>query len=157
MADLILALDASTTAVGWCLGWTDGAYDSSGVYLPPGKAWYERVSNFSGWLWQRLEEEDIEVVAFEKATGSHGNMHTNRLLGSVEYVIRYSCREFDLPCIDVTASQVKATGCSKVALQVAQAIKGGPLDAKHAGDEADSLGVLLAGVKVLREKQWEKL
>ena len=157
MLDLILALDASTTAVGWCVGWTDGRYDSSGVYLPPGKEWHERVSNISGWLWERIEWEDVEYIAFEVATGNRGNMATHRKLGAVEYVIQQACSTFDMSCLRVTASQVKAIGCSKDALAVAESIVGGTLDAKHAGDQADAVGVWLAAVKLLREKEWESL
>jgi len=157
MPDLMLALDASTTAVGWCLGWTDGDYSSSGVWCPPGKDWVDRVANVEAWLWDQFESVDFEFLAFEVATGNRRNMATNRKLGAVEYVIRHACTVFNAPCIDVVASQVRATGCHKRALRVARGIKGEALDERCAGDEADAMGVFLAALKKMREEQWETL
>ena len=85
----------------------------------------------------------IEIVAYEVATGNRGNMHTNRLLGAVEYAAHRTVRDTSgrRQFATVTASEVRASGVHKEALWMASAIKRAPLDDKHAGDEADAIGV----------------
>jgi hypothetical protein len=145
----LLALDASTTAVGWSL-FDDAEYLESGVFVPKGGDWVERVYNIEGWLYDNgLEYDDM---AFELATGNRGNMATNRKLGAVEYVIRYFCKAHEIELITVTASQVKATGCHKGAQWGALATKGRALDTGHPGDEADAIGVGLACWKKMKEE-----
>ena len=146
---ILLALDASTTACGWCL-MEDGEWQESGVWKPPPKLpWWQRVqcyeASLGAWIW-RL---DIDTVVYELATGNKGNMHTNRLLGAVEYVTRRACL-INPTLITVTASQVIASGCHKHALYVASAIAGREVTS---GDEADSIGCGLAGWKKIREER----
>ena len=150
---ILLALDASTTAVGWAL--FDGPdYVDSGVYVPKGEDWVDRVMSIGAWLYDsELEYDDL---AFELATGNKGNMHTNRLLGAVEYEIRQFCRIHEIAVHTVTASQVKATGCHKLAISVAGAIAVHPMNGKHPGDEADAIGVALAMNKMIREQERER-
>lgn len=146
----ILALDASTTAVGWCVA--DGTrYVDSGVFVPSRSlTWHERVTAFSNWLGNLLiADPQIETVVYELATGNRGNMRTNLKLGACEYAARCVVagtsgqREF----ADVTASEVKATGVNKDALWAANVLKNGPLDDKRPGDEADAIGVWQAHLR----------
>ena len=145
-----LNLDASTTAVGWCLS-DDGQYLESGVYVPAGEDWVDRVIDIDRWLNDNGLEFD--EIGFELATGSRGNMKTNRMLGAVEFVARQFCRFLDIDLYTVTASQVKATGVHKHRIGVAESIAGKKLDRKHPGDEADAIGVWLAVDKVRRERE----
>jgi len=139
----LLALDASTTAVGWAL-FDDGDYRESGVYVPDGDDWVERVINIDRWLYNLCLEFD--AVGYEIATGNRGNMATNRKLGAVEFVVRQFCKLQHMELTTVTASQVKATGCHKNAPWVATTIKRGrfPEADVVGGDEADAIGVGLA-------------
>ena len=138
----ILALDASTTAAGWCVA-NGGEYQESGVYRPNENDWWERCWLISLWLDEFITTKMVpDFVVLELATGNKGNMHTNRLLGAVEYVVRIFCAGYSRPLVTVTASQVKATGCHKTALAVASAVAGRAITS---GDEADAIGVWLAG------------
>ena len=83
---------------------------------------------------------------------NHGNADTDRKLGGVFYSLAMRAEEFGVPVVGVTASQVRATGCHKHALYIAESLKGAPLHETHAGDEADAIGVLLAGLKVIKEQ-----
>ena len=140
----ILALDASTTAVGWCKA-QDGEYLDSGVYKPKGHNAWARIFDFGEWLesWWNREIDALvpDLLCYELATGAHGNMRTNRLLGAVEGVT-YWIASTRVRIVTVTASQVRASGCHKHALAMASAIAGRDVTSP---DEADAIGVLLAG------------
>jgi hypothetical protein len=158
---IILSLDASTTAVGWCLA-RDADHLRSGVYRPKGRDAYVRIGNLELWLsrWRWLVPsqlgEPLGMVFYERATGDHGNMETDRLLGAVEYVIvRTSRGHFGIEPLWVTASQVKASEIHKDTPDlVVEGITGRPLDDQNAGDEKDAIGVWLAGLKKWRERAW---
>jgi hypothetical protein len=161
---IILALDASTTAAGWVLA-NDGDHLISGVYRPRGHDAHARIAKLETWLSGKIGSElwliaegqiaEIEAVFYEKATGSHGNMETDRLLGAVEYVIVKTARLHAVDLGWVTASQVKASGIHKDTPDaVAEAITGGPLDGQNAGDHKDAIGVWLAGLAKWRESAW---
>ena len=153
----LLALDASTTAVGWCLS-KDGRYLDSGVYVPDGKDWVTRILVIEDWLyafdWQAVRPD---TIAFEVATGNRGNMATHRKLGAVEYAIRsIAIIEYQADVIAVSASQVRASGCHKHALPVALAIvrelparPDRSLSPGHEDDEADAIGCYLAAWSIL--------
>ena len=151
---ITLALDPSTTVIGWAL--FDGTdYLDSGVFVPDGEHWYRRVMAFRSWLFEvfcgypsPIEYDDINRVAFEWPTGNRGNMKTNVKLGGPVFVIRSLCHHHNRPCMSVTASQVIASGCHKKALQVASSIAGREI---ASGDEADAIGVALAAIKKERE------
>jgi len=156
---IILALDASTTAVGWAV-FEDGELYNSGVYVPSPKLdWWVRVSWFGTWLKESLDRNPyISTIAYELATGHHGNVHTDRLLGAVEYEARRIAHACTRDFITVTASQVRATECHKENLANAVGVKGGaPLDKKHPRDEADAIGVGLAAIKKLTMQRLESL
>ena len=150
---IILCLDASTTAVGWAL-FDDGEYLESGVYVPKGKDWVQRVTDFDRWL----NDNDLEfdAIGYEIASGDHGNMEVNRKLGAVEFVTRQFCRLQAVQFIDVNVQQVKATGCHKNAPWAATTIKRGKFPEADVvgGDEADAIGVGLAINKLRKEQAW---
>lgn len=154
----LLALDASTTAVGWSV-FIDGEYEASGVFKPQGKDWRERVRQICDWLdWAlwvddipeaNLVNGEIDAIAYEIATGRHGNVATDRKLGAVEWACWSVAEDWGLRWIAVTASEVKASGCHKRRLPVARAISG---KEDIGGDEADAIGVALAALgKVKRD------
>jgi len=83
-------------------------------------------------------------IAYELATGRHGNTHTDRVLGALEYEVRLTAIRIGAEFVTVTASQVKAVGVNKDAQDLACQIKGKPLHGKYPGDEADAIGVGIA-------------
>jgi len=149
---IILSLDASTTAVGWALCHDDRLAMSS-VFVPdPDLPWWSRVRSIGAWLWEQFPCPD--VIAYELATGRHDNLHTDRVLGAVEYECRIAADDAGAEFITVTASQVKATGVHKGNLEMARQFKRGPLHETHAGDEADALGVSIVAWGIVKVKGW---
>ena len=147
----ILALDASTTSVGWAIRRMrkDRSISIlSNAFKNQGDDWVERIENFGKWLGQSLMAEEFALVIFERATGNKFNMRTNIKLGGVQYEAQRQCRRHDyITFLTVTASSVKATGVYKGDLVAAELYKGKPLSARTKalrGDEADALGVLKA-------------
>lgn len=132
----ILALDASTTAVGWCYA-RDGEYIASGVYKPHGADAWGRISDI--WQWARglIRDCDTNVVAVEESTGWHRNPRTDRLLGAVMGAVLAACAEHNIPCVRIHPMKVKATGFCKdtpreTSLLVNEEVK---------DDQADAIGV----------------
>lgn len=146
----ILALDASTTSVGWCVA-EDDEYIDSGVFRPGGDSWWIRLASFQYWLHGQFAPTGFGITSlfYEIATGNKGNMHTNRLLGAAEYIVREIAEFVECPLTTVTASQVRASGCHKDALSVASSIAGRPVES---GDEADAIGCWLAGLAKLKQE-----
>ena len=149
----VLGVDASSTAVGWAV-FEDGQYEDSGVLVLQGPDWIERVKHLEAaiylWLSKKptmLERapERIDHVVYERASGAHRNMRTDRILGAVEYVILGACRIRGVPYTLVSPMQVKQSGVCKSAQgqAMAEALIGRPLDASHPGDEADAIGLAL--------------
>jgi hypothetical protein len=158
---IILALDASTTAVGWSL-FDDATYLESGVFVPKSGDWVKRVRYID--LWLHGGSIDFDAIGYEIASGDHGNMEVNRKLGAVEFVVRQFCQLQDIEFIEVNVQQVKATGCHKAALSVADAIiaEAHPHRAHFAnralvGDEADAIGVGLACWKKITEQRLQEM
>jgi len=154
---MILFLDASTTTVGWVLGddveetvIASGAIKLSG-FNTEGSGWVWRVRNLELWLSMAFfTKRPVNQVVYEIPTGNRMNMATNRKLGAVEYVILKACQEANIPCDGITASQVRASGVHKKALDAAAAYKGSPLGDRLQEDEADALGVMKAWWKFKR-------
>jgi len=151
----ILSLDASTTAVGWAL-FEDADLARSSVFVPDARLpWWARVRSIGRWL------ESFEVyplaVAYEVASGRHGNLHTDRVLGAVHYVARVYAASVLAEFVEVYPPQVKATGVHKGDLEMARQFKRAPLHAKYPGDEADALGVGIAAWGIVKAKGWEAL
>ena len=151
---LILALDASTTHVGWALmhpGRDDFRVLSLGTYSPEDKEgdWVDRLGYIAAWLDRVLREwdEHVEGVVYEVATGNRGNMRTNRLLGAVEYVVVSGARDWCKKVARVTASQTKA----KVRQVTARRISVDPDASEHA---IDAVAVGLAFYQ--RRRPWER-
>ncbi|RPJ40068.1 MAG: hypothetical protein EHM35_00230 [Planctomycetaceae bacterium] len=149
----VLAIDASTVAVGWSL-FEDGEYRASNVYVPHGSDWRERVKSIVRWLTDKVYTTGPAVLAYEIASGDRRNMATNRKLGGVEWACWSVADHWDVRWLPVNAMQVKASGCHKEALPIAKDIAGRALDAKNAEDEADAIGVGLAAVALLKAEEW---
>jgi len=156
---IILSLDASTSAVGWALC-HDADPQMSSVFVPdPALPWWCRVRSIGAWIMsERLYGQfgGISVIAYELATGRHDNLHTDRVLGAVEYECRMVAVDAGAEFVTVTASQVKATGVHKDALEMARQFKRAPLHETHSGDEADALGVAIAAWGIVKVKGWER-
>lgn len=141
---IILGLDASTTAVGWCL-LQDGEYANSGVFKPQGDDWKERVAQIDYFLSNLMLEHCYNQVhvGYEVASGAHGNMHTNRLLGAVHWAC-WSATEWDWATWhEINVQQVKQAAANKTedGMMGARAISG---KEDIGEDEADAIGVALA-------------
>ena len=145
----LLAIDASTTAVGWAV-FEDGEYERSGVFEPNGHDAWDRITDYDMWLdWGIRTLPETNVIAYELATGNRGNMRTNRLMGGLEYATRRNLRDGEIELVTVTASQVRATGCHKLSPVVAAGIAGKEITS---GDEADAIGVALAALAKMKRE-----
>lgn len=142
---ILLALDPSSTNVGYCIA-EDERYILSGVFSPQGKP-DARVWEISRWARHKISTYEVQHVILEEPAVTHGNARVDRLLARVGGVIEAHALSYGAQVSRVHPAQVKASGCSKDALHVAAAIanKGavGP-------DEADAIGVWLAGLRILR-------
>jgi len=134
----ILALDPSSTNVGYCIA-QGRDYAASGCFAPRGKA-DVRVRRIVLWADGMLQTYEPNIVALEEPAGDHGNRKTDRLLARVGGAIEALAVLRGLPVVRVWPSQVKATKCCKDNLRYAAAVAG-----KAVGkDEADAIGVWLA-------------
>jgi len=141
----ILALDPSSTNVGYCIA-DGGDFILSGVFSPPGSA-DARVKAISAWARDKITRYEVTHVILEEPSGDHGNKKTDRLLARVGGVIEAHALANGAQVARVFPMQVKATGCHKHALPVAATIAGKPYVGE---DEADAIGVWLAGWAQLR-------
>ena len=146
-SSFILALDPSTTAVGWCYALA-GNYIASGVYKPKSNDLLGRMCMIRGWLETLLDSLEPVIVATEEPTGSHRNARTDRLLGMVAGIVLAECGRAGIEFAFVHAMKVKATGYCKdtagdVALLIGKETVG--------GDEADAVGVWRA---LVDERGW---
>lgn len=186
--DLILAIDPSTTKVGWCYVTTDGAYlNSCSINLgklakeelpwPPwtdcatplpdtdslGLAW-DRLWAFSLWVRGMARSTLIDgtlyrvaAVAVEEPAVSKGNLDTDRKMGAAMGIIYAAAACHGIGVVRINPSQVKATGYSK---KNTRSMRDAALFAgkdKVSKDEADAIGVAMAAVKKLREREWTRL
>ena len=154
---LILAIDQSTTATGWCLAYGD-QYHSSGVYKP-------RARNVDARLWQifqwvqttltvvKSQGQPVDFLALEEPAGHHGrgqgNMKTTRLLGELKGFVKAAAFTQGIKpaqIVMVYPMQVKAMGVHKHALPTASALTGKRVTS---GDEADAVGVWLAALGLI--------
>ena len=80
---IVLALDASSTHVGYCIG-EDADYVVSGVFIPKGKA-DDRVAQIVTWARDKIKRYEPEYVVVEEpaANNAHRNPKTDRLLSRV--------------------------------------------------------------------------
>jgi len=147
----ILALDPSTTNVGWCFGFDD--HDTpvrSGVYTPKGKV-DERLIRIHSWAHDLMLDLGPDLVAVEEPAGDHRNRKTDRLLANVTGILLSVSLETEVwDFIRVYPSQVKATKCSKDNPVYAAATAGKP---EVGPDEADAIGVWLVAVSHVRERR----
>lgn len=171
---LIIGLDASTSCVGWCLGGNRYTEDyhviNTGIFVPEGDDVWARIIHYGWWLRDFLQMQTHvaknPIVVYERPTGNRGNMDTNLKLGALMYETIVRCRDFGVRFIEVTPSQVKATGVYKGQLQEASFITGkefanilkkdGTLNKAQMDrqdNEIDAIGVWLAGLKILQENR----
>ena len=136
---IILALDPSSTNVGYCVA--DGKdYRESGVFTPQGNV-DERIVQIAGWVTRKLRVYQPNVVVLEEPAGDHRNRATDRILGGVSWVIRVASYAVGAKIFIVYPKQVKATRACKDNTRYAAGVAGkdnvGP-------DEADAIGVWMA-------------
>jgi Holliday junction resolvasome RuvABC endonuclease subunit len=143
----ILALDPSTTAVGWCYA-NGNDYVASGVYKPHGRGALGRIRQIRRWLEKHIDSLEPAIVGTEEPTGSHRNARTDRLLGMVAGAVLAECDRAGVEFAFVNAMKVKATGlCKDTAGDVALLIG----KKEVSGDEADAVGVWRA---LIDERGW---
>ena len=116
-----------------------------------------RIESVGHWLsnFYLARDYSVDVVAYEIARGEHRNKATDRKLGAVEYEVRRVSARWGIEFFEVEPRWIKQY-CHKDRLAPAAAIKGAPLHARYAGDEADAIGCWLAAwgklkVRVLTE------
>ncbi len=143
--DIILALDACSTSIGFCLG--QGArYIDSGTYRPRGNA-DERVKAIARWFHAMVLKYNPDQVVIELPTGEHGNRHTDRLLGRVGGNIEGICHLLGIAVAWLHAMKVKATGYSKDKPGDAALLVG---KRRVGPDEADAIGLWQAWLAEVR-------
>jgi len=138
---IILALDASSTNVGWCLA-QDSRYIDSGVYRPRGDAG-ERVIAIAFWISGMIQTHAPDLVAIEEPTGHHRNLRTDRLLARVGGNIEGICVTSGVLVRWIHAMKVKATGFCKSTTRETALLVGKP---SIGPDEADAIGVWQASL-----------
>ena len=158
--DYILALDADTRNVG--AAWFDlaGNYISDYLFRPGGKNVYESINLIGDWLQEQITRYHPVLVIYEEPISGR-NRATDAKLHQLLGTIRRVCHAAKVPLMTIHPSAVKATGCHKNALAVAESIRGKPFEIRpdrgHQADEdrvghiADAIGIGLAGL-MLREK-----
>lgn len=144
----MLALDASTTAVGWCLADNDG-YVDSGCFRPKSRDVWKRIDQIHDVVEGLIRRYGITLVAIEESTGSHGNARTDRLLGAVLGAVRAVCHRFGVRFLLVNPMQVKATGLDKDHTAEAALYVG---KAEVDTDQADAIGLWQAALVMLLEE-----
>ena len=160
----ILALDASTSNVGWCVA-EDDAYRASGQYKPQGRG-FDAVLDYDFWLDRTIRTYCADSVFYERPSGAHGNNWTNTLLGALWYVTW--CRTLlSERLVVVSPAEVKATGYSKELLKYpalcaerwwslpgTREYPNPQTKAARArfGDELDAIGCWLAGWRRMNEQ-----
>lgn len=149
---IILGLDASSTAVGWCVAQGDRYVDSS-VFRPKGLA-DERIVAIVDWFAEQVTTHDPDWVAIELPTGMHANPHTDRLLARVLGNIEGAAQALGLRTMTVHAMTVKATGFNKNRPELAAMLVG---KTEVAEDEADAIGVWQAALGELQKMRLESL
>ena len=150
----ILALDASTTAVGWVLA-EDDACILSGTFKPKGD-WLERVDQIHNHFLRAIHMQSVEVILYEEPHGDHGNQSTDYKLGFLAGVLYRMCKDAkvhhsgkdymegrSVEFVAIHGSKVKATEYSKDNTWAAAALIGQDPD-KITEDEADAVGVWMA-------------
>lgn len=150
---MLLALDPSTTAVGWAL--FDGkTYRYSGAFKPPQDNADNRIVAIGNWL-NQLRWREIDTVACELPTGDHANRDTDRKLGGVFYLCMFVAMTHGAEFHTIYPVQVKAVGVHKGNLRAATEYvrdAAGDKDRKVGPDEADALGAALAFLRI--ERKW---
>jgi hypothetical protein len=158
----ILALDASTSYVGWCAAEND-TYIESGLWVPEKQQdIWDKIWNIGQVVYRAVLQEEYTHLFYERPTGNNKNMDTNLKLGALMYEVIHRTRILDCRFIEVTASQVKATGVHKDKLEN-EYKKFAPIYKKDGtinkaamerlGHEADAIGVWLAGLKKMEREE----
>lgn len=154
---IVLALDASTTAVGWCVGQGEG-YLASGAFDPGGGSAESRIHAIARWARDMLCLWDPDLVAIEEPTGDHGNRRVDRLLARVGGVVEGICQTAEPP-VEVTyvhPMQIKQTPFHKNATVAAAHFAGKDPD-EVGGDETDAIGAWHVAVGRLRAHEFKDL
>ena len=134
----ILALDQSTTAVGWLVA-IDDQYLASGTFRPHSRDAWERLRQAGAWLEQMVADWQPEAIVAEEPAGDHGNRRSDRLLGAALGIVLERARIAGVPCRLVHPMAVKKTGLHKGTRRYVAPWLG--LTRRVSGDEADAVGV----------------
>jgi len=153
---IILALDASTTAIGWCVGQGD-QYLNSDTFEPPGDGVEARILAISRWVVHSVATYDPDIVAIENPMGHHGNLLTDRLLARTAGMIEGICKAMDpdivIRTIYIHPMQVKRTPFHKNAIRAAAAFVGKD---SVSVDEADAIGVWQVALGIVQQEAFNR-
>lgn len=146
---IIIAFDASTTHVGWCI-LSNGEIERSSCFIPKGKRAEDRLPQIAEFAHILISDyfygDECVAVAIEESRGNHGNRNTDFVLGRVYGVIEGIAYRCMFPVVGINPQQVKRSGVHKHALRVASQMAGH----ECGEDEADAIGVALAAWKKIR-------
>jgi len=152
----ILALDISTTNIGWCIA-EDGEYVNSGCFSPSGDLWERLVE--SAWVWHQRTlswQWLVDVVAFEEPRGQHHNMDTNIKLGYANGIVLAPFLARGARPMPVHLQKIKNTGACKG--DVGQRIAADLVGKESVGpDEADAIGCWLVAWAMVRQEQLREM
>jgi len=155
----LLALDASTTNIGYAV-MVDGKITKADVYRPRGGV-QARLRLTARWLHMLMVSHgDFTHLAIEEAMGNHKNRQTDRKLSRVIGACLAIAALHDAHWLLIHPSTIKATGCHKHALRIAEATAGlehGSLDRPGGEDIADAIGCALAAWTEIRQLKLEEL
>lgn len=152
----VLGLDPGTH-LGWCLVDEKGARLDSGVIDLDGHlAMDDRSALWAemGWL---LARQPRDLVAYERVH-RHSGVHAAHMYGGQVAIIQHICTHLGVPWTPVQVATVKAflqcraSGKDKKKAMVDAAHRLGYPEVKD-HNEADALGVALAGVRQWREQK----
>lgn len=152
MSELILALDASSTHVGYCLARGE-SYIESGVFVPgPHDDARLRVRKIVAFIANYLNDKAPEIVVIEEPMGSHGNLKTDRLLAWTCGAIDATAQLMRVKTIElIHPLAVKRTGFSKDHAGAAACL----VNKRSVGpDEADAIGIWQAYLCRAQEAQY---
>lgn len=103
LTEMILALDPATQ-LGYCSKEDSGSINFSQKYAN------DRVKMFRNWLRDKVEQEGIEMIVYEKPTS--GFFQATRIHSHFEAIILLVCADYGLGYLELSAKEIKkwATG-----------------------------------------------
>lgn len=156
----LLALDASTTALGWVQARVEGMtfeVVGHGTFRPEGP-WWQRTC----WIGDYVENLvtslgwQADVVAYEVPTGNRGNMVTHRRMGAAEYAVVLAAHYHTEHVWGINAGAVAAEDVSKHGQYADVLFAELAGDAAGSEDELDAMAVAMVAHRRWIDEVWTK-